>query len=140
MFIVYGPGQDMSNLKQGMVSIFLEQSLKHKKIQVKGSLERYRDLIYITDVVELWYRATLDERIKNQIINIGTGIKTTVRNLLDEICDLVAGADYYEDGTTQGDQNGIYADNSKILNLYGNYEFASLRQGLHKFHEFCTSQ
>jgi len=140
MFNVYGPGQDMSNLKQGMVSIFLEQALKHKKIQVKGSLERYRDLIYITDVVEFWYRATLDERIKNQIINIGTGIKTTVRNLLDEICGLVAGADYYEDDPTPGDQNGIYADNSKILNLYGNYEFAPLRQGLHKFHDFCTSQ
>ena len=31
MFNVYGPGQDLNNLKQGMVSIYLAQAIKNKK-------------------------------------------------------------------------------------------------------------
>ena len=40
---MHGPGQDFSNMKQGMVSIFLSQALK-SKIIVKGSLDRFRVL------------------------------------------------------------------------------------------------
>ena len=43
LFNVYGPGQNLSNLRQGMVSIFLAQMLKNKHIHVKGSGKRYRD-------------------------------------------------------------------------------------------------
>ena len=39
MFNVYGPGQNMLNLKQGMISIYLAQALTQKKIMVKGSLK-----------------------------------------------------------------------------------------------------
>ncbi len=140
MFNVYGPGQDMDNLKQGMVSIFLEQALRSKKIQVKGNLERFRDLIYISDVVEFWYRAALDDRAKNQTINIGTGVRTTVRNLLDEICQLIPGSIYYEKDVTPGDQAGIYADNRKLLDLFGKHNFISLEHGLREFYEFSIKE
>ena len=48
MFNVYGPGQDLSNMQQGMVSIFLSQALKNNSILVKGSLDRFRDLYLST--------------------------------------------------------------------------------------------
>ena len=37
LFNVYGPGQNMKNLKQGMVSIYLEQIFNKKELIVKGS-------------------------------------------------------------------------------------------------------
>ena len=37
LFNVYGPGQNMENLRQGMVSIFLAQAFENKHIHVKGS-------------------------------------------------------------------------------------------------------
>ena len=37
LFNVYGPGQNMKNLNQGMVSIYLAQVLENNKIIVKGS-------------------------------------------------------------------------------------------------------
>ena len=61
MFNVYGPGQDLLNEKQGMVSIYLSVLLKKNKIIVKGSTSRFRDLIYIDDVVDIWI-----EGIKNK--------------------------------------------------------------------------
>ena len=66
MFNVYGPGQNMNNLMQGMVSIYLSQALKNRKIIVKGSLSRFRDFIYIDDVVEIWYRAAFSENSLNK--------------------------------------------------------------------------
>ena len=43
MFNVYGPGQDLINLRQGMVSIFLAQALSRGHINVNGSIKRFRD-------------------------------------------------------------------------------------------------
>ena len=60
MFNVYGPGQDLSNLRQGMVSIFIAQALKKERVHVKGSLERFRDFIYIDDG-DSWYRLCLND-------------------------------------------------------------------------------
>ena len=57
MFNVYGPGQDLNNLRQGMVSIYLAQAIKSKKIIVKGSFKRIRDFIYIDDVVDIWIKS-----------------------------------------------------------------------------------
>ena len=64
MFNVYGPGQNLSDLKQGMVSIYLAQAQKENKILVKGSLNRVRDFIYIDDVVEVWKKAIYKKYIK----------------------------------------------------------------------------
>ena len=61
MFNVYGPGQDMQNMRQGMVSIFLAQALNGTEIEVKGALDRYRDFIFIDDVVDIWVQALGNE-------------------------------------------------------------------------------
>ena len=50
-FNVYGPGQNMKNMRQGMVSIYLQQLLQNESIIVKGALDRYRDFIYIDDCI-----------------------------------------------------------------------------------------
>ena len=50
MFNIYGPGQDPKNKYLGMISIFLNMAKKMTPIQVKGSLKRFRDFIYIDDV------------------------------------------------------------------------------------------
>ena len=51
LFNVYGPGQNLQNLKQGMVSIFIAQAIKTNSIHVKGSKLRFRDFVFIDDVV-----------------------------------------------------------------------------------------
>lgn len=133
MFNVYGPGQDMGNLRQGMVSIFLSQALEQGEIQVKGSLNRFRDFISIDDVVEAWFRAATYPGAKNQVLNIGTGIKTTVGALLELTCHLVVGSHYFVQGSTPGDQNGIYADTQQLKRILNMQTFTSLQQGMPEF-------
>lgn len=139
MFNVYGPGQDLFNMRQGMVSIYIAQALKNNKIIVKGSPDRYRDFIYIDDVVNSWILA-LDENFpKNTILNLGTGVKTTVQQLLNTINNALNKHDMQsceievQDGTN-GDQTGIYANISELMKTFTHdYQFTSLKLGIEKF-------
>jgi UDP-glucose 4-epimerase len=133
MFNVYGPGQNMQNLRQGMVSIYLAQALGSGLIEVKGSPERFRDFIYIDDVVEAWWRAATYPAAAGRTLNVGTGVRTTVATLLQQICALIPGARYFERGTTPGDQSGIYASTRRLTECLGLERFTQLDEGLSKF-------
>ncbi len=131
MFNVYGPGQNMLNLKQGMISIYIAQALKQKKIMVKGSLKRFRDFIYIDDVVDIWFKVCFAKEI-NFSLNIGSGKKTYVKSVLD-ILKHELNVNYTEGKSTPGDQFGIYADTSKLKKILNNFKFTELSIGLKKF-------
>lgn len=120
LFNVYGEGQDMFNLRQGMVSIFIAQSIKSDIIEVTGSLDRYRDFVYISDVISALVLGLL-EYTDGKIYNIGSGIKTTVREIIELILSI---NDKPKEefkinniGSHEGDQFGSVADNSNILTL-----------------------
>ena len=85
IFNVYGPGQNLSNLRQGMVSIYLAQMLRNQKIIIKGIPTRFRDFIYIDDVVRVTDMIINNETSYGKLYNVGTGIKTTVEQVLNKM-------------------------------------------------------
>ena len=139
MFNVYGPGQDMSNLRQGMVSIYLAQALRSKHIVVKGSLDRFRDFIYIDDVVDAWFRVATLEDIGSNTINIATGARTTVAQVLEAVQSHVAGTTVELADSTPGDQNGIYADTTRMRSLLGMSDLVKLTDGIKRFSDFAKT-
>lgn len=117
LFNVYGPGQNMQNLKQGMVSIFLSYALQGKTIIVKGSENRFRDQVHIDDAVDAFLRflephQTFENRF--HIYNVATGRKTTVYDVLNEIKKQKLKSDVEFLEATPGDQFGIFGDSSKL--------------------------
>jgi UDP-glucose 4-epimerase len=131
MFNVYGPGQDMVNLKQGMISIYLSQALNKKKIIVKGSIKRFRDFVYINDVVDIWFEATINKH-KNLSLNIGTGKKSYVSTIL-KIIEKKCNVKYVVRENTLGDQHGIYANISNLKKFVKKIKFTDLKEGIEKF-------
>lgn len=118
-FNVYGIGQNMANLRQGMASIFLAQAIKNRHILVKGSKDRFRDFVYIDDVVNAIIKA-LDRDSGYEVYNVCTGKPQTVEKVIKTI---QANLNYpvsveYTTGTP-GDQFGIYGDYSKIRSQLG---------------------
>ena len=110
MFNVYGPGQDLANLRQGMVSIYIAQALKNKHIEIKGSLNRFRDFVFIDDVVTAW-EAVISKKLEGfNVFNIASGRRTSVEELVRKIQSLISGVTTQEISGTLGDQPGIYAD------------------------------
>ena len=133
MFNVYGPGQDMTNLRQGMVSIFLSQALSDKHFTVKGSLQRYRDFIFIDDVVQIWFDSAFSSNTLNKIMNVGTGRRTTVDSLLSSIASITGISCVNSSTPTLGDQHGIYADTTLLKSIFPALAFKSLEEGLQTF-------
>ena len=132
MFNVYGPGQDFSNMRQGMVSIYLSQAITNKRIIVKGSLERFRDFIYVDDVTDIWFKSLTNGYFKNSPVNVGTGKKTTVKELLEEISVFFPEINCEVVGNTKGDQYGIYADPRFLLQKIGSSKFTNINEGLQR--------
>jgi UDP-glucose 4-epimerase len=139
MFNVYGPGQNMTNLRQGMVSIYVAQALAGGSIEVKGSLERFRDFIYIDDVVESWWRAATRPAATGRTLNVGTGVKTTVSALLEKICALIPESRYFVRAATPGDQSGIYAATGQLALCLGLRSYTPLDTGLEQFVRWAQS-
>ena len=131
LFNVYGPGQNMENLRQGMVSIYLAQAIRNKKIEVKGSPDRFRDFVFIDDVIDAFIRLEHSNNSFGSTYNIASGTKTRVRKLLSKLCEILCfeGLIEYSDGTP-GDQHGIYADISRIKNDIEWEPRVNLDQGL----------
>ncbi len=133
MFNVYGPGQDMKNLKQGMVSIYLAQALKNKRIVVKGSLNRVRDFIYIDDVVDAWFKASLLGKRSNITVNIGSGKPISVKNLLKKIESKIGKFKIINSPGTSGDQFYVCSNNNFLKKVLKKRSFIDLDEGLNKF-------
>lgn len=134
MFSVYGPGQNLGNMKQGMASIFLAHLLEGKPVHVKGSGDRFRDFIYIDDVVEAWIRALDNPATSGKVYNLGTGVRTLVRELVrEEILAFGLDPDRYPvtySGSTPADQFGLYADISNLEKDLGWKPVISLDLGI----------
>lgn len=141
LFTVYGPGQNMDNLRQGMVSIFLAQANTKSDIQIKGSLDRYRDFIYIDDVVSAFIAAFSSDLKGHHYFNVCTGKKTTVGELISNIINLFPRkiTSHIKD-KTEGDIMGIHGDNTKIKNDLDWYPKYSLNQGLKKMYEWLNKK
>ncbi len=135
LFNVYGPGQDMDNMKQGMVSIFMSFVAKNKPVLVRGPAGRFRDFIEVSDVVDAFYRC-VDKRAYGKIYNVATGVKTYVYELIYEIlrsfrCASTQYSVSYGKPTMQ-DQFGIYGDSSLIQKDLGWEAVVKLEDGISK--------
>jgi len=115
LFSVYGPGQNLENHMQGMVSIYLSFMLNRSPLFVKGSGERFRDFVYIDDVVDIWCACINNPVTYGKVYNVASGKKTKAKGLVASLKDCFDSQDYPTEykGSTPGDQFGIVADISR---------------------------
>jgi len=133
MFNTYGPGQDLDNLRQGMVSIFVAQAVRDGRILVKGSLDRLRDLVHIDDMIEVWIRAGRADGAVGQTLNVGSGIRTSVGELTSMISAAVGGCPVDTTGGTPGDQFGITASTDLLRSVIGFVPSIPVFEGVTRF-------
>jgi len=133
LFSVYGPGQNLENKMQGMVSIYLSYMLENAPLVIRGSRERFRDFVYIDDVIDAWLACFNNPIAYGKIYNVGSGERTKVKDLI--IClKAIFGRGYpvkYAQGTP-GDQFGVVANIRKIKRELKWKPRVGLRDGLDK--------
>jgi UDP-glucose 4-epimerase len=75
---VYGPRQDAHG-ETGVVAIFAGRLLADEACTICGDGEQTRDFVFVDDAVDALVRAA--ERGDGLLINVGTGVETTVNGL-----------------------------------------------------------
>src|SRR5205814_1996057 len=75
---VYGPRQDPHG-EAGVVAIFSKRLLRKEPVYIFGNGRQTRDFVFVGDVARANVLALREGR--NQIINIGTGKETSVKEL-----------------------------------------------------------
>jgi UDP-glucose 4-epimerase len=82
---VYGPRQDPHG-EAGVVAIFAGTMLAHERATIFGDGTQTRDFVYVDDVVDAFFRSA--DRGGGLVMNIGTGVETSVRELHDAMARL----------------------------------------------------
>jgi UDP-glucose 4-epimerase len=129
---VYGRGQDLRNLRQGMLSIYVAQAVTQRNVKVMGDRRRFRDFVHIDDVVESFVlAANAESQAPYSIYNVATNRKTTVEEVLTLIQNnLPYHIDVQYVEGTEGDQFGIYCSFERIARILGWTPTVTLEEGI----------
>ncbi|OGF50539.1 hypothetical protein A3G55_00635 [Candidatus Giovannonibacteria bacterium RIFCSPLOWO2_12_FULL_44_25] len=82
-FNVYGPRQDWRRTDRPIVSEFIIQLLRGEKPILYGEGERSKDYIYVDNINDFHLLAMENSFTNGQVYNLGSGIATSFKELLD---------------------------------------------------------
>lgn len=131
-FNTYGPLQS----KDFVVSRFIAAALKGDPITIYGDGSQSRTFCYVDDNVNACIKAFEDNKIMNDIINIGSDKELSVLDLAKLIIEITGSTSelVYMPPLPEGDMSRRLPDTSKMKKLLG-YEPIPLRDGLLKLLE-----
>ncbi|MFA6078178.1 MAG: NAD-dependent epimerase/dehydratase family protein [Candidatus Omnitrophota bacterium] len=86
LFLVYGPGQDNKRFLPQVI----EGCLKDEAFKTSKGLQ-LRDLCYIDDVCEAFIAAALSSAAKGRVINIGSGKRVQIKDVVKKIMAFTGG-------------------------------------------------
>jgi UDP-glucose 4-epimerase len=90
-FNVYGPRQDPRSPYSGVISIFAERLANRLMITINDDGMQTRDFVFVGDVVAHLLAAMqrLHQHREAGLLNVCTGLSTSVRGLADILCEIM---------------------------------------------------
>ncbi len=87
VFNAYGPGQHLPASHPPVVPYFLRQALRGGTLVVHGDGSQTRDYVYVDDAVSAMVAASTAPEVNGLVINVGSGMETSVRELVKLVLD-----------------------------------------------------
>jgi UDP-glucose 4-epimerase len=91
VFNAYGPGQHLPPVHAPVIPNFLRQALQNGTLVVHGEGFQTRDYVYVDDVVNAMTAAASTPDINQMILNVGSGVETSVRDLVRLAVEITGG-------------------------------------------------
>ena len=139
---VYGVGQSLKNPYTGILSIFSTLLLENKQINVFEDGLESRDFINVKDIAEAVIRALDEDRTNGEIINLGSGVGTsvltiaeTLKKMYDSSSEICVTGDF-----RVGDIAHNIADIQKAKQLLDFNPQVTLEEGLNAFTAWVRCQ
>jgi len=137
LFNVYGPRQS-SGTYGGVIEQFLDRLLKGEEPVIFGDGAQTRDFVHVSDVVEAHMLALEKKNAVGEVINIASGVATSINKLAQLLTEIVGGRELkpFYSGPRRGDVRHSQGDIAKAENSLGYTPKISLEEGLRKYVEF----
>jgi dTDP-L-rhamnose 4-epimerase len=139
---VYGEGQSLNNPYTGILSIFSTRVRRALNLPIFEDGEETRDFVHVNDVANSFVAALVAEKAPNNIINVGTGELTTVKDIATKLSvafgvtpDITVTGQY-----RIGDIRHNRADITKLKSELNYTPKINLQEGLDRFVSWVKSQ
>ena len=111
IFNAYGPGQHLPPSHPPVVPHYLRQALRDGTLVAHGDGSQTRDYIYVDDVISAMVAASTAPNINGQVINVGSGIETSIKELINSVLDIThSKANVVYNNQTSGGVSRMKAD------------------------------
>jgi nucleoside-diphosphate-sugar epimerase len=134
-FNTYGPFQK-TNGEGGVVSIFINNALLGKDINIYGTGEQTRDLLYVKDCAKFIILSGLSDKVNGQIVNAGTGRDVTVNQLAEIISKGRSKINHIKHIHPQSEIMKLQSDYRKAKELLRWEPVYTLEEGILEFEKF----
>ncbi|HEY58387.1 MAG TPA: NAD-dependent epimerase/dehydratase family protein [Anaerolineae bacterium] len=131
VFNAYGPGQHLPPAHPPVIPNFLYHAVHGGTLVIHGDGSQTRDYVFVDDVVEAMVAAATAPQVNREIINVGSGQETSVRQLAELILDLTGRkAEVLTNPQANGGVSRMCADLTKAREKLGYRPRFSLEEGL----------
>jgi UDP-glucose 4-epimerase len=87
VFNAYGPSQPLPPSHPPVIPHFLRQAARGGSLVLHGKGNQTRDFVYLDDVVDALVAAATAPTVDRQVINIGSGVETSIRELAQSVIE-----------------------------------------------------
>jgi UDP-glucose 4-epimerase len=88
VFNAYGPGQHLPPSHPAVIPNFIRQAVRGGTLVVHSDGRQTRDYVFVDDVVNAMVAAATADEINRLVINVGSGVETSVRELARMVLDV----------------------------------------------------
>jgi UDP-glucose 4-epimerase len=141
---VYGPRQLLRHNRQGFIGWFVRQIVRGEKIQIFGTGEQKRDLVFVDDVVNAMLLAALNDNASGRIYNLGGAEPISLKALVMMMIQINGHGNFelvpFPEDRKKIDIGDFYTDFTKIKSELGWEPKILLAEGLKRtfdyYHQF----
>lgn len=131
IFNAYGPGQHLPPAHPPVVPHFLRQAQRGGTLVVHGDGTQTRDYVYLDDVLKALTAAATSPTAEGQMINVGSGVETGVRDLVRLVLDATGSrSEVLYNPKTSGGVSRMCADLALAGEKLGYRPSVTLEEGL----------
>tara|TARA_X000000368_G_scaffold418909_1_gene420660 strand:- start:1102 stop:2115 length:1014 start_codon:yes stop_codon:yes gene_type:complete len=128
---------------QGWIAWIMQRSINKKKINIYGDGKQVRDALYISDLIDLYYKLFKSSKnLKANQFNVGGGLNNSISliELINWLKKSKQSPIYKFKKRRSGDQNYFVSNNHKITKLTGWKPTTKIEIGLNNLYEWITKK
>jgi dTDP-L-rhamnose 4-epimerase len=139
---VYGPEQELHNPYTGIIGIFTSLITQKGEVELFEDGEVTRDFVYVKDVAEAIIKGMYYEQNLSQVINVGSGKATSLKELVNTIATISKKTlnIKYSGRFRIGDVRHALADMTQYKIIFGEGQTTSLEAGISNYLEWYLEQ